>query len=79
MSIDQYKCTLELNTYSHGNGLAHILHLPDSLALNCQSFHLREVVVKCNNVCDYGLLIWVLSEHICKQYNIMLSISIMGG
>lgn len=67
--MNKCDCLLVLNTHCNlnGNGSYFILYLPNSLALNCQSFHLGEIVVKCNNICDYGLLIWILSEHICKQ------------
>lgn len=50
------KCTPHLPT-----------HLSYSLALNSELFHLGEVVVKCHDVSDDGLLIWVLCENIYKR------------
>lgn len=41
-------------------------HLSNSLALDSELLHLGEVVVKCHDVCDDGLFIWVLCEHIYK-------------
>ncbi len=41
-------------------------HLSNSLALDSELLHLREVVVKRHDVCDDGLLIWVLCEHIYR-------------
>lgn len=39
-------------------------YFSNSLALDSELLHLREVVVECHNVRDDGLLIWVLCEHI---------------